>query len=283
MSKNYNVFISWSGERSRSVAEFLRGWISSVVQSAKPWMSEAEIDKGSRSLGEISKALADIKIGIVCLTPENLHKPWLFFEAGALSKSIDERTRLCTYLIGGLQPSDISPPLGMFQGTIATKEETLKLVQTINRAVSDDPILEDSLKNIFDAMWPKLDAHLSSLPPAPDAPPAKRSPDEIMAEILELVRAQASYREKTQFIDAYIPIFQQFLPLLRQVVLRANMADAGISQSIPNPASRRALQIPLTAKHCENLRLNTFQFPKELQNAMPTNPAHAGSVITLLR
>jgi hypothetical protein len=61
-------------------------------------MSDSEIDKGSRSLGEISKALADIKIGIVCLTPENLQRPWLFFEAGALSKSIDERMDLSPFL-----------------------------------------------------------------------------------------------------------------------------------------------------------------------------------------
>lgn len=282
MSKNHNVFISWSGERSRSVAGFLRGWISAVVQAAKPWMSESEIDKGSRSLGEISKALADIKVGIVCLTPENLDRPWLLFEGGALSKSIDERTRLCTYLIGGIEASDVTPPLGMFQATKATKQDTLKLVRTINQVVSDDPLNDESLEEVFEAMWPKLEAHLSSLPSSPDVIPAKRTPDEIMAEILELARAQANYREKTQFIDAYMPMFQQFLPLLQQVVMRANLADAGAAQALPKPAGRRALQIPLPARRCEAVSVNTFQFPKTLQNEMPTNPAHSGSIINLV-
>jgi hypothetical protein len=278
VSRTYNVFLSWSGERSRSVAEYLRGWLSAVVQAAKPWMSESEIDKGSRSLGEISKALSDIKIGIVCLTPENLHKAWLFFEAGALSKSIDERTRLCTYLVGGLKPSDVSPPLGMFQGTTATKDETLKLIKTINKVVSDDPLHEENLENIFEAMWPKLETHLASLPPASDAVRPQRSQDEIMAEILELARAQASYREKTQFIDAYIPTFQQFLPLLHQLIVNTNKPAASSNPTLAHP---RDTSLERTSG--QDGILNTFGFPKSLQRAMPVDPRMSGRRLDLIQ
>jgi hypothetical protein len=89
-----------------------------------PLMSESDIDKGSRGLEEISKALDGIQVGITCLTPENLNAPWLLFEGGALSKRIGEKSRLCTYLLGGLKHGDIPQPLGMFQHTIANKEET---------------------------------------------------------------------------------------------------------------------------------------------------------------
>ena len=41
-----NIFISWSGERSRFVACALREWIPMVVQAAEPFMSEADVDKG---------------------------------------------------------------------------------------------------------------------------------------------------------------------------------------------------------------------------------------------
>jgi hypothetical protein len=241
-------------------------------------MSDSEIDKGSRSLGEIAKALSDIKVGIICLTPENLDRPWLFFEGGALSKSIDERTRLCIYLIGGLEPADVSPPLGMFQGTVATKAETLKLVRTINRVVSEDPISDESLEEVFEAMWPKLESRLETLP-APASPvPAKRPSDEIMAEILELVRAQASQREKTQFMDAYIPMFRQFLPLLEQVVLNA---------AHPAPVPRKRLGHPqdtsLERPPGSDRTLNTFGFPRALQNAMPTDPLHSGRQLDLVQ
>ena len=279
MSRPHNVFLSWSGERSREVADFLRGWLSSVVQAAKPWMSDSEIDKGSRSLGEIANALSGMKVGIICLTPENLDRPWLLFEGGALSKSIDERTRLCTYLIGGLEPPDVSPPLGMFQGTVAAKKaDTLKLVQTINRVVSEDPISDENLEAVFEAMWPRLESCLASLQVPASPVPAKRPSDEIMAEILELLRAQASQREKTQFMDAYIPMFRQFLPLLEQVVLNTGH---------PTPMPKKRLGYPLDTSlertPGTDGMLNTFTFPRELQNAIPPDPTFAGRRLDLVQ
>ena len=87
-AKPFNVFISWSGERSKHVALGLRDWLPAILQTAKPWMSESDIDKGARGVEEIGKALSDIEIGIVCLTPENLDSRWILFEAGALSKTL---------------------------------------------------------------------------------------------------------------------------------------------------------------------------------------------------
>jgi len=279
VSRNYNVFLSWSGERSRLVSEFLRDWISQVVQAAKPWMSESEVEKGTRSLDEIGKALADIKVGIVCLTPENLERPWLLYEAGCLSKSIDERTRLCTYLIADLEPSDVRAPLGMFQATRATKEETLKLLKTINRVVGDDPISEENLTAVFEVMWPKLEQRLASLPPPAEIVPPKRADHEILNEILELGRAQAAYRDKTKFIDTYIPTFQQFLPLLQRLVAELNRRN---TQQI-NSTLRHPTDTSLERSVAGNPHLNTFTFPRTLEKAMPTDPRSASRSLDLVQ
>src|SRR6266566_1158547 len=83
MADTYNVFISWSGERSQKVGTAIYDWLPMVVQSAKPWMSEEDIEKGSRGLDEIAKALDVMSVGIICLTPENLERPWILFETGA--------------------------------------------------------------------------------------------------------------------------------------------------------------------------------------------------------
>ena len=112
MDKSHNVFISWSGQRSAAVANFLREWLPSVIQAARPWVSSHSIEAGSRNQDEIAKALQGCKCGITCLAPENLTATWILYEAGALSKTIDEKTRLCTYLLGGLQPQEVPPPLG---------------------------------------------------------------------------------------------------------------------------------------------------------------------------
>jgi hypothetical protein len=202
MAKGTNVFISWSGDRSLRIAETLRGWLPKVVQAAKPWMSETDIDKGARGLEELARALEDKKVGIICLTPESLNIPWLLFEAGALSKTIDDKTRLCTYLIGGLRPQDIKPPLGQFQATRAEKEETRKLVRAVNKGVSEEPVPEANLDDLFDAMWPHVEKALKELPPAPQGVQAKRPVEDMVAEILELVRAEASRKNLLAGISA---------------------------------------------------------------------------------
>jgi hypothetical protein len=164
MAKHHNVFISWSGPRSKVVAEALHGWLPMVIQTAKPFMSDRDVDKGSRGLDEVVKALEGTKIGVTCLTPENQREPWILYEAGALTKTIDDKTRLCTYLLGGLKFQDVKPPLGMFQHTEATMGETRKLIHTINSAISDDPVSDVNLSAIFDKMWPELEKSIAAMP-----------------------------------------------------------------------------------------------------------------------
>ena len=195
MNQPYNVFISWSGERSRAIAQKLREWLPKVVQTVRPWMSDVDIAKGSRGLNELTKALFSMKVGIICLSPENLETSWLLFEAGALSKAIDDSSRLCTFLLDGLEPEDVKPPLGMFQATKATKEDSRKLVQTINASVSDEPLSEEDLDEIFEAMWPSLGETIKSLPLVEATKPVKRKTDDMIIEILEIVRAEANRRQ----------------------------------------------------------------------------------------
>ena len=200
MSQNHNVFISWSGKRSLGVAQKLRDWLPTVVQAARPWMLDRDIEKGTRSLNEITTALNGIKVGIVCLTPENLNEPWLLFEAGALSKTITEdKNRLCTYLLAGLTSHEIKQPLGTFQHTPADKEETRKLVHAINKAVSETPVTPEHLDKTFNALWQDLEATIKAIPAnTPDKVSPKRDLQDMIGEILDLVRADASARNNPQ-------------------------------------------------------------------------------------
>ena len=84
------VFLSWSGERSKSLALALKTWLPDVVQRLDPWISAKDIDRGTRWGVELSRELEKTDIGIVCLTPENVTAPWILFESGALSKALDK-------------------------------------------------------------------------------------------------------------------------------------------------------------------------------------------------
>jgi hypothetical protein len=89
------IFISWSGEMSSQVALALRELLKGTIQTANPWLSGPDIEKGARWRTEIEAALEGAPAGLIVLTPENLISPWLLFEAGALSKKND---RVYTYL-----------------------------------------------------------------------------------------------------------------------------------------------------------------------------------------
>jgi hypothetical protein len=190
------IFLSWSGPRSRSLAEALRDRIPQVIQAVEPWMSP-DIEKGRRWNSEISNQLEESRVGIICLTKENLESPWLCFEAGALSKTNDANT--CTLLLD-IRPADVDPPLGTFQHTLAEKEDVRKLMHTINTAMGKEekPLTVELLNKVFDRLWPDLEAELETIAkasaPTASAPP--RSDSEILAEILDIVRSQQRTEER---------------------------------------------------------------------------------------
>jgi hypothetical protein len=184
----FNVFISWSGPRSKSAAEALKEWLPLVAPTANPWMSATDIDKGARWREEVAAALDTMKAGIICLTPENLTAEWLLFEAGALSKPRDAKNRVWTYLLGGLTIPDLTDPLAMFQATKAEEDDTRKLVHSINTNL-DPTVPESRVDRLFDKFWPDLKKDLDAVPAPSGAAPPKRSSNEIAGDTLELLRS----------------------------------------------------------------------------------------------
>jgi hypothetical protein len=188
------LFIGWSGERSQYVAEGFKKWIPTVIQAVKPWMSTS-MERGLNWIKEVSGKLAESRIGVFILTPENLKAPWVLFEAGALSKTLsEEREHVCTLLVG-LDPGDVGMPLEQFQSTPATSDDVWKLVKTINKALKNqEQSLEESLlRSTFEAFWPKLEEVFTVALKMPGSAKPPRRPDrDILDEILERTRQNAN-------------------------------------------------------------------------------------------
>lgn len=182
------VFISWSGERSRRIAEILHEWLPNVIQAVVPWMSASDIDVGARWSADIAKQLEETRFGIICLTSKNLEAPWILFEAGALSKTL-EKTYVCPYLFE-VEHTELTGPLVQFQAARAQMEDTRRLVHAINRALGEEGLAENMINKAFDVWWPELEKKLKSIQPDKDEPIRKRKDREILEEILELVRTQ---------------------------------------------------------------------------------------------
>ena len=196
-----NVFISWSGPRSQQVALKLREWLPIVIQSVKPWMSKEDIDAGARWNAEISKQLETSSFGIVCVTKSNQSKPWIMFEAGAIAKALDG-TRVVPYLID-LDPPDIEPgPLSQFQAKRANKNDTFQMLVSLNKSIGS-PLTEEQLRHIFDKFWPELEEVLTNLPDETTQSTPARTSEDILAEVLVLVRQMAQTNESRERVIGY--------------------------------------------------------------------------------
>jgi TIR domain len=182
------VFISWSGERSKAVAQALHDWLPNVIQAVQPWMSESDIDKGSRWRTGLASELEQANVGIICLTPENLKEPWINFEAGALSKQQDN-TYVCT-LLYQLEPINVEEPLAQFQATRAVKDDVMKLILTINRTLGDSSLSDQKLREAFEVWWPRLESALDNIA-SPEQILPQRETREVLEEILGLLREQS--------------------------------------------------------------------------------------------
>lgn len=195
------VFISWSGSLSKQVASILRDWLPTVLQSVDVWVSSEDISKGARWSPEVAKALDDSIFGIICVVPGNVAEPWLNFEAGALSKSL-ENSRVTPFLFA-LSPTDLSGPLTQFQATGFSRDEILNLIYSMNESCPKS-VSKDRLKRIFDLCWPGLKNELDSLMPI--AQELIRETKEVSgqnrsAELVDLQSQFIRYQEDTARIN----------------------------------------------------------------------------------
>lgn len=185
------VFISWSGDRSKKMAEALGDWLPDVIQAVVPWISTQDIPQGSRPLPAIAGELEGTDFGIACITAENRESAWVNFEAGALSKSL--KGSGVVPLLLGIDKSQVAGPLSQFQMTVSTdRAEMHKLVRDINERLGDSSIASDRLDRAFGKNWEQLQSALESIGSESgneDRPPP-RSPDDLLSEILLLIRKQ---------------------------------------------------------------------------------------------
>jgi len=172
-----NLFISWSGRRSRELAEAMLDWLPRLFkddQIGELYLS-SELDKGRPWFEQISKALADCHAALLCLTPEGAMSPWMHFEAGAIAKTLfspkgdplwqpaNREPRVFTYL-HQVRPGEVSGALAQYQATVANREDTRRLVDSLGR-LSPVPVDEDVQGARFNELWPRLEEAIRSIRP----------------------------------------------------------------------------------------------------------------------
>jgi hypothetical protein len=263
------IFLSWSGNRSKAVAELLNDWLRCVIQAAKPWISSRDIDRGALWFNEISGHLSETSVGIVCLTSDNKTKPWILFEAGALAKGLSH-SRVCTFLVD-LQPSDIEDPLAQFNHTFPTKDSIWALTRTLNGLLQQASLDERILLRVFETYWPQFEEDfqriLKEIPP--DTKPEKRSEQSILAEILANTRGLSmkvrELDEQLALTSVRISRSPQTVVTMSDVMRRE--ANKAFEETV-NADARRGIDSATAARLHEKLRRLRKEQTAKLDDAL---------------
>lgn len=157
-----NVFLCWSGERSREAALKLHACLNGIFNSDKNektlniWMSAADIGSGQRWSNELEDALKRSEWAIVCLSPECADKPWMLFEAGAISAGRPDN-RVVPYLLFGLKGDSLPAPFAQFKAIVADRPGTFRLLHDLNKSLPQGALLDRRLDELIDTAWCMLE------------------------------------------------------------------------------------------------------------------------------
>jgi diguanylate cyclase (GGDEF)-like protein len=182
------VFISWSGDQSRSVAEALEKAIRHIVRGASTFISTHDIDPGERWETRVSEELEKSNHAVLCITRDNQTAPWLNYEAGALGRLVGT-SKVIPYTLG-FPPSELkSGPLARFQGVQNDEPGTWNLMKSLNQS-SASPDDDGFLREDFDVWFPRLrDTMTELLASNPAARRASASDErELLLEIRQDIR-----------------------------------------------------------------------------------------------
>jgi TIR domain len=188
------VFISWSGTLAEAVTNVLRDWLPKMFDNINPWASDVDIVAGTRGFEEIKKALDDSDFGIIVITPENMEKPWLNFEAGALSKRLDgDPERVVPLLVNFDNPYQLKTPVGQFQAVMLNEDGMRRLCRSIASSM-DLPLSTISAR--FEWAWPDLAKSIDAAKERAGNQPEPPSLDE--KDLLKQLLARVDALQRTE-------------------------------------------------------------------------------------
>lgn len=159
------IFISWSGNYSKIIAEELKRVIEQDVfakENVRCFVSTMDIASGEDWYNKIKNELRKSKLGIICITKENVKAPWLYFEAGAL---VGHNMRVVPLLVNCDQRSLEHTPIQSNQSIqFYTTERFLKMLDDIRAMFGFlGELKEEERENRYHRAYDKMKQNLKPI------------------------------------------------------------------------------------------------------------------------
>jgi len=156
-NEGIRLFLSWSGNRSKELASIFKKYITDLFPDSDIYYSGDEIRGGEKWRTNIESGLNNRNFSIIFLTESNLQSKWIYFEAGALSKSLPT-TKIQPFLYG-LKVGSISEPLSSYQARELDRNSILQTLYDIN-SLNIHPVSQDILDRNFNRLWSEMEEDL---------------------------------------------------------------------------------------------------------------------------
>ena len=147
-----NIFMSWSGARSKKMGEFLSNWIPKIFPSSSIFFSP-DIPTGEEGFNTINNELGQSDIGIFLFTRENIDSIWMGYEAGAIKHNHNSGKVLAIFLDEGLNEVNLGP-FHYLQHANWDGAEFVKVIRTINDLLESKRLNPDRLTSVLDEHLP---------------------------------------------------------------------------------------------------------------------------------
>lgn len=196
------IFMSWSGDQSRMIAEKFKSFLVKIIQQSQPYISSNDIDLGSVWSRSLMQEAIERRFGLIFITPENKLSPWIHYEAGCLIKDLD-KDRVVPILFG-LKKEDVGSPLSLFQMIEYNSESILELLTQINSG-TPNPMSPETLHELFNTFFDKLNEDIIKIIETESPKKTSRSNHEILDEILLISR------ENKSLLDDHFRITSQLI------------------------------------------------------------------------
>ncbi|OBJ86508.1 toll/interleukin-1 receptor domain-containing protein [Mycobacterium asiaticum] len=192
--EDFQVFISWSGPLAKSIASALDNWLPTMFDHIDVWFSDTDIPAGTAWFGDIQQRLNSSDYGIVVVTTENLNRPWMNFESGALSKKLKQDVaRVTPVLVNFTDITQLTGhPLQQYNAVLLDEDGIRKLCDSIARSAGRNTA---SVMLRFRNMWPDLEAEIDKAKKSAGTQP--EPPDVSEPEVLESLSASVRSLEST--------------------------------------------------------------------------------------
>jgi predicted nucleotide-binding protein len=183
------IYLGWSGEQSRRIANLFRDWLPQIFFSVEPVLAADDIEPGDVRWSYAR--LEGVDLAIFCLTRSNADSPWLNFEVGAAVKALDRGSIIPCAL--DVAAAELAGPISQFQVIFLDEIGINHLLGVINSR-SSNPVSIRVLQVRLAAILPELESVIADirgideeLPPfSVDTKP--RTQDDLIDEMRGLLR-----------------------------------------------------------------------------------------------